>query len=337
MHKYSAVIRIILLWKYFKLKLFFVYGYWFYVLCFYLNRYQNKNEPSKPIHAFSKEFKKAYGVLCKNKKALRYDGHCYNLRWHIDRPGVTTTTILYTVVSTLWICEKAGINAEFFTSRDRVQAVFDIPKPSLLSEEIVPICWVRPMGKYTVPSEMAYKLSEKLPVRRELRKKADEWFNKYIRGDWVAVHYRGTDIEAGKATIYTGRYKIELEPYITYLKAVLDNESSIFVCSDQAQFIDKMQVAFPGRVFARDMQRSSSREPLHKSPEYKGIQQRKDALIDMLILAKADLIYTTGSAFVDAVRYFNPKTKIVSLDERRIRGHQIPIPQKDVFDKLKIK
>ena len=336
MYKYSAAIKITGLWKYLKLKIFFVYGYWFCVLGLYLDKYQI-NRPCQSIHALREEFKEAYGVLCNSKKALMYDGYCHNLRWHINKPGLTTTTVLYQVASTLWLCEKAGINAEFCASKDGVQTVFDIPESSSLSEEIVPICCIRAMGKYTVPSKIAYKLSEKLPVRKELGKQADEWFDKNIRGDWVAVHYRGTDIKVDKATIYEYKYKIELEPYITYLRTVLDDKYSIFVCSDQAQFIDKMQVAFPGRVFVRDIQRSSNKKALHLSPEYKGIQQRKDALIDMLILAKANLIYTTGSTFVDAVRYFNPKTKIVSLDGRKIKGCQIPIPQKDVFDKLKIK
>ena len=336
MHKYSIIIRIVLLWKYLKLKILFIYGYWFCVLGLYLDKYQI-NRPCKSIYVLSEEFKEAYSVLCNSKKALIYDGHCHNLRWHIDKRGLTTTTIVYKVASTVWLCEKAGINAEFCTHVDKVQAVFDIPKSSLLSEEIVPTCCIRPMGKYTVPSQIAYKLSEKLPVRKELRREADEWFDKHIRGDWVAIHYRGTDIEVDKATIYQYKYKIELEPYITYLRTVLDDKCSIFVCSDQAQFIDKMQVAFPGRVFARDIQRSSNKKALHLSPGYKGIQQQKDALIDMLILAKANLIYTTGSTFVDAVRYFNPKTKIVSLDGRKIKGCQIPIPQEDVLDSLKIK
>ena len=329
MHKYSVVIRIILLWKYLKLKIFFVYDYWFYVLCFYLYQYQNKNKPSKSVHRSYKIFLKAYNILCKSKKALRYNGYCYNLRLNIDTGESAITSTLYRLVSNLWICERAGINVEFFTKNDEFQTLFDIPKQSSLSGEIVRTFCVRSMGKYTAPSKIAYKLSEKLPVRKELRKKADEWFNEHIRGDWVAVHYRGTD------AVGTHRHKIKLEQYITYLKAVLDNKSSIFVCSDQAQFIDKMQVAFPGRVFARDIQRSSDRKALHRNPEYKGIQQQQDALIDILILAKAALIYTTGSAFVDVVRYFNPKTKIVALGAPKREQCYIPIPQKDVFDRLK--
>ena len=328
MPRYSVIIRIVLLWKYLKLKLFFVYGYWFHALCVHLDKSQTKIR-LPTIRAFSEEFKKAYGVLCNSKKAIMYDGCSYNIKWRINRYGHAIPPILYKIVGTLWVCEKAGINAKFFTRKDGLQTLFDIPRQSSCDETSQIFCPV-PMVKYTVSPKIAYKLSEKLPVRKELRNEADEWFNKHVKGNWVAVHYRGTD------AVGTHRYKIELEPYINYLKVVLDNKCSIFVCSDQAQFIDKMQVAFPGRVFARNIQRSSSKQSLHRTPDHKGTQQ-KDALIDMLILAKANLIYTNGSAFVDSVRFFNPKTKIVSLDGRRIGGCQIPIPQKDVFDSLKIK
>ena len=34
-----------------------------------------------------------------------------------------------------------------------------------------------------------------------------------------------------------------------------------------------------------------------------GHQQRQDALIDMLILAKCEMIYTVGSFFIDTVMF----------------------------------
>ena len=331
MYKYSTAIRITCLWKHLKLKVFFVYSYWSEY------KMRHKNRPSEFIHTFGK-FKTAYGALCNSKKALIHDGYSYDLRWQIDKYGTAMAPLLSKLVAAIWLCEKAGINAEFCTNSDELHAIFDIPKQSSLSEDILPLRCPKYIIKYVSRIPMTYKLPEKLPLRKELIKKADEWFNRYMQGEWVAVHYRGTDVVAGKATRCKRRYKIELEQYITYLRVVLDDKYNVLTCSDQAQFIDKMQAAFPGRVFAREIQRSSGGEALHRYPEYKGIQQRKDALIDMLILAKANLIYTTGSSFVDTVRYFNPKTKIVSLDERKTKAKcHIPIPRKDVFDKLKIK
>ena len=118
-------------------------------------------------------------------------------------------------------------------------------------------------------------------MKSELERCADEWFDHHIKGNWQAVHYRGTDIE--KKNKY--RY-IEIDHYITYLTEVLSGEGSIFACSDQMQFIDKMRIAFPDKVFARDIQRSCNDQVLHTDPKYIGIQQKKDALIDMLVLGK---------------------------------------------------
>ena len=178
--------------------------------------------------------------------------------------------------------------------------------------EVSPVLW---LGIMYIRSEYGYKILSKLPIREDIRKCADEWFTNHIKGDWVAVHFRGTDCKDMK-TQYKSRCRIKLDDYVDYLKAVLDKKCSILVCSDQAQFIDEMHAAFPGRVFARNIQRSYDNRALHLDPEYMGIHQKKDALIDMLILAKANLVYTSGSGFIDALRFLNPAIKIVSLDER---------------------
>ena len=82
-----------------------------------------------------------------------------------------------------------------------------------------------------------------------------------------------------------------------------------------------MQIVFPDRVFTRDIQRSINHDPLHQVDSKGAPQQKKDALMDLLVLAKAKLIYTTGSGFVDVIRFFNRKTKIISLGGRKRSGN----------------
>ena len=70
----------------------------------------------------------------------------------------------------------------------------------------------------------------------------------------------------------------------------------------------------------------------------KSPHQRKDAFMDLLVLARAKLIHTTGSGFVDVIRFFNPKTKIISLDGRKRSGNNyLPIPKRDLYDSLSLK
>ena len=236
-------------------------------------------------------------------------------------------TALDLMVELAWLCEKMEVNVEIEHPTCTIWRYFE--NNTLINTD-------QSLGRrfeygktdfsfrvvfyaiYSISSEYGHKVLSKLSIKEGLKKSANEWFDKHIKGDWVAVHYRGTDLEFNK-NLNKNRYRIELDSYITYLKSVLDEQSSIFACSDQAQFIDKMHEAFPGRVYARDIRRSYDSKRIHVWGGAIGNpQQEMDALIDILILAKADLIYTTGSGFVDVVRYFNPQVKIVSLDSRRI-------------------
>ena len=245
-----------------------------------------------------------------------------------------------------WFCEKMRINIKF-TYSTYVMPYFENDTLNLgnksntnpdSSNKLILKHDLSGHGMYFISPEYGYKIVSTLSIKEELRDIADQWLVKNIKGDWVAVHYRGTDVERQKHSGCKDRYTINLESYIVYLKEILDNQCSIFACSDQVQFIDHMCEAFPGRVFARDIQRSYDSQALHKSTNYRGKQQIKEALIEILILAKADLIYTTGSGFVDIVQYFNPKIKIVSLDERKnARGkNYMPIPRKDLFKEFSL-
>ncbi len=256
------------------------------------------------------------------------------------------------ITALAWFQEKQGNTLKFkrpsnaiwrhFENNTLVNATHSSEQKSSPYREVTLMHSMSYIGRYFISSEYGHKVLSRLSIKEDLQKSANEWFESHVKGDWVAIHYRGTDLAKGMDRTYRRRYKIELRPYVTYLKEVLDSQCSIFACSDQAQFIDEMKAAFPGRVFARDIKRSYDNTPLHlhfvpfeKRDNY---EQERDALIDVLVLAKAGLIYTNGSGFVDMVRYFNPETKIVSLDGRTIgRGkNNAPIPEPDLFKRLSL-
>ena len=255
--------------------------------------------------------------------------------------------LLTGIVALGWFCEKMNTNIKVERSTNMVWQYFendvlnfrDEPdtKPDSYYEFILKHD-LAGHGMYSISPQYGHKILSTLSIKEELRDAANQWFDKNIKANWVAVHYRGTDVERYKHGWCKDRYKINLESYIVYLKAILDKQCDIFACSDQAQFIDQMYAAFPGKVFARDIQRSYDSRTLHFDPKYKGKQQIKDALMDILILAKAELVYTTGSGFVDIVQYFNPKIKIISLDDRKTaKGENyMPIPRKDLLKELSL-
>ena len=244
-----------------------------------------------------------------------------------------------------WICEKMKINVKIKKPTDLVWRHFE--NDTLINNTDESMHKLQPatpkkfftnhiahFGDFFVSSAYGHKILSKLVINRHLQRCANQWFVDNIKGDWVAVHYRGTDAP--------NRSGMSIELYITYLKEVIGDQYSLFVCSDQVQFIDKMHIAFPNKVFSRDIERSYDESPIHRHDILalqKGIDtfnQEQDAFIDLLILAKTKLIYATGSGFTDAARYFNPQIKIISLDQRRIaRGeNNVPIPRKDLYDRL---
>ena len=269
--------------------------------------------------------------------------------WEVHRPVGTS---LDCMVAVAWFQEKQGNTLKFkrpsnaiwrhFENNVLVNSTNRAEQESSSSREVLLTNSMAYIGRHFISSEYGHQVLTRLSIKEDLQKSANEWFESHIKGDWVAVHYRGTDVVKGKDGICKLRYTIELKPYVTYLKEVLDSQCSIFACSDQAQFIDEMKAAFPERVFARDIKRSYDNAPihLHHVPFAEGdnYEQEIDALIDVLVLAKAGLIYTTGSGFVDVVRYFNPETKIVSLDGRTIgRGkNNVPIPAPDLLKRLSL-
>ena len=262
----------------------------------------------------------------------------------------TLSNIFCSLILIAWLCEKMKVNLKVKGLSNFFENDVIINNPSEYREDYLKVkkvflaggakmLWIAVM---CTRSEYGYKILQKMQIKKELAECADGWFANHIAGDWVAVHFRGTDF-ADMKTQYKNRYRLKLDDYITYLQSVLDKQRSILVCSDQAQFVEKMHIAFPGRVFARDIQRSYDYRMLHIDPEYRGAQQKKDALTDLLVLAKADLVYTTGSGFIDTLRFLNPSIKIISLDGRWLvksfsigRGspNGAPIPEEDIFKHL---
>ena len=277
-----------------------------------------------------RKFRSQLGFINKHRDAFINNKHNVTAEFYISHDIITTC--IYNLAFISWLCEKMKItNVKFkFLDKDVSDLFESCPNndktPTTIRQKISWSLPARGMSKHCSPSEIGYTMFSKLPVRKELKEQADDYLNRHIKGDWVAVHYRGTDLK----TTETYRY-IEPDLYIRYLKEVLDSRYRIFVCSDQAQFINMMEVAFPGRVFSRDIQRSDSDNTLHQHPRYRGSQQKRDAMVDMLVLAKAELIYTTGSSFASVIRFFNPKVKIVSLCGLRERNH-ILVPRRDLYD-----
>ena len=262
---------------------------------------------------------------------------CQKSLWvKLDGPSISVN--IFRILAAVYLGEKMNTNIKFDPT-DLLEGVFE-DSMWIYSEKHqrkgfkrfrnTELC--ENYAKFAIPAEYGHKIISRLKIKEAILQQANEWVNSNLQGDWVSVHYRGTDAK---------RRLIAIEVYIAYLKEVLDDQCSIFACSDQAQFIEQIKEAFPNRVFSREITRSYDNRPLHKGKTYRSNQQIKDALIDILILSRAKLIYTTGSWFIETVRFFNPAVKIISFELmlKRFKYHRkidnfIPIPKAHL---LKIK
>ena len=259
------------------------------------------------------------------------------------------------IIGAAYLCEKLGINVKlafpdtyifdgknFFENSVLSYAKICHPENfAKLKKPLMQMHYIRgiygnPWDEFAlreISSEYGYKIISKLSIRQEIQEQADQWCDANIRGACVGVHHRQTD------AIHEHRI-ISIDSYIDYLKQVLDSHYQICVCSDTESFIEAIHEAFPGRVVSRDITRSKDGQSLHGHEAYYGYQQKQDALIDILTLAKLQMIYTVGSYFIDVIRFFNPAIKIISLDERgkfwyKNIPNYLPVPRMDLVQKAK--
>ena len=257
------------------------------------------------------------------------------------------------IIGVAWLCEKLSINVKFtfpdtyitggsnffensvldYAKTCHPENFTQLKKPLVnldYREGLYPSIWEE-FAKREISSEYGYKIISRLSIKQEIQQQADQCFDANIKEECVGVHYRQTDV------IHEHRM-ISIDSYIDYLKQVLDKHYQIYACSDNAPFIDAIHEAFPGRVVSRDITRSEDGRSLHRHEPYAGHQQRQDALIDILILAKVKAIYTVGSFLIDTIRFFNPAIKIISLDQRgkfcyKNIPNYLPIPRMELVRK----
>ena len=256
------------------------------------------------------------------------------------------------IIGAAWLCEKLGINVKFTLPKHRPGSSDFFENPVLnyakechpenfaeLKKPLTDLEYIRGLypspweeyAKHEISSEYGYKIISKLSIKHEIQQQADQWSDVNIKGECLGVHYRLAD------AIATGRV-ISIDSYIDYLKQVLDDHYHIYACSDTASFIDAIHEAFPDRVVSRDITRSRDFRSLHHHKPYAGYQQKQDALIDILILAKLQMIYTSGSTFIDTIRFFNPAIKIISLYRpyaHKSTSNYMPVPRMDLVQKAK--
>lgn len=148
-------------------------------------------------------------------------------------------------------------------------------------------------------------------VKRPIVEIVDQFVRRNFQGLFtIGMHYRGTDKTSEAPRV---PYEVVFE---TIRKQIpLNQPYNIFVATDEAAFLEKMNEEFPGRVIAAEAYRSLDATGVHYSKS-SGYEKGKEALIDALLLSRCDLLIRTSSNLSLWSTYFNPELPVILLNRR---------------------
>lgn len=173
---------------------------------------------------------------------------------------------------------------------------------------------------------------------RAQRVKAHEYISRYIRvrpeildevgriqqhfdhGRALGVHLRGTDKGTAGAAPHLMRV-IKPATYFPIIDDYMDRHSwcTLFVATDQAQFVDLFRSRYGDRVLATDAMRSeTSTNPFQQVGKF-GYQKGREVLIDALLLSRCEYLIKCTSAVGEYAMYFNPD--LDCIDTNHLKEH----------------
>jgi hypothetical protein len=169
-----------------------------------------------------------------------------------------------------------------------------------------------PMTAGVARGELHRLWSSHIRPRPEVIDKVDafaaRWFERDTRV--VGVHYRGTDT-ARHYPFYRVPYDAYADEIRRVLEAIGPSRYRVFVATDETEFVDFMDKAFPGQAICSPESPRVSRdeEAIHfnRSIAATGYQKGEAALVDCLLLARADWLVKGRSNLSDASLIVNPR------------------------------
>lgn len=166
-------------------------------------------------------------------------------------------------------------------------------------------------------------------IKPKVLEAVDRFCDEHFTGRTVlGVHYRGTD-KTKEAEAVTFARCIEI---INEFLARNPNFDSIFVTSDQQDFIDHVSQAYPRmNVYAHeDTQRSSNGMAIHLNQKTGGNYAKGfEALVNCLILARCHTLVRTISLLSAWASVFSPSIPVILLN-KPLNNNLLWFPEREV-------
>ena len=172
----------------------------------------------------------------------------------------------------------------------------------------------------TMPRNRAHEI-----IARHVRPKPKikELVENYVRENFggafvIGLHYRGTDKHEEAP-------RVPYDVVVSEINAAIDGAGTdrikIYVATDEQAFLDFMVERFPERLIFRPMFRSADGRPIDVTNSDSNYKKGEDAIVDCLLLSRADRLIRTASNLSLCSTFFNPGTPEVLLN----RPYHIPV------------
>jgi len=170
-------------------------------------------------------------------------------------------------------------------------------------------------GKPAFRKEIFKLIQKYIHIKPHIQEKITTFEKENFKNHFViSVHYRGTDkiIEAPRVP-----YEKVPEEILNVMKTYGDKKYKIFVATDEQNFVDYMINLFGDLVcYNKDALRSTSGNPVHLDKNFSRYKSGEDALIDCILLSRANFLIRSSSNLSRWSTYFNPKIPCVELNKR---------------------
>lgn len=163
---------------------------------------------------------------------------------------------------------------------------------------------------YFFTRKYAHSLIEKyIKIKQDVLDEVEGFAVKNLKGKTViGIHYRGTDkhLEASYVD-----YSMLISALEKEVKALEDADFVIFLATDEPIVLERLSASYRDKLVFTNAERMEM--PVHYASQ-RCYQKGRDALVDMLLLAKSNLIIRTNSNLSAVSCFFNPDMRVVNLN-----------------------
>lgn len=152
-------------------------------------------------------------------------------------------------------------------------------------------------------------LNEYFLLPRKILKKAD--FHK-TKKNMIGIHFRGTD----KVVENTQTNQITQKQLLAFTENLIrwKNPSSIYVASDEPEFLEKMFEKYGNIVFFQKALKKNRKPrnsvPFRGHPKKRNGQIAREALMDSVMLSRCSIVLQNCSALACFAKIFNPSVTV---------------------------